>query len=182
MNSANPADTRPVTLSDLRQLSTLDQVAFTAQLADIFEHSPWVAERAWSQGPFTTLEALHSAMVNVVEEAARDEQDALIRAHPELAGKQAREGTLTNASTQEQRGAGLDACSAGELARLNTLNAQYREKFGFPFIIAVKGLDRHQIMAAIQARLANTPEHERRTCLQEIAKIARFRLEAQFGA
>ena len=182
MNTANPTVPHPATPSELQHLTALDQAAFTAQLADIFEHSPWVAQRAWSQGPFTTLDALHSAMVNVVEEATRDEQDALICAHPELAGKQAREGTLTNASTQEQRGAGLDACSAEELARLNTLNAQYREKFGFPFIIAVKGLDRHQIMAAMQARLANTPEHERRTCLQEIAKIARFRLEAQFGA
>lgn len=162
----------------LKELSAMDQTDFTAVLADIFEHSPWVAHRAWHHRPFATLDALHQAMVREVNQASVNEQVTLIRAHPELAGKQAREGTLTAASTQEQRGAGLDQCTAQELERFNTLNAHYRDKFGFPFIIAVKGLDRYQIMDAMEARLSNTPEQEHQTCLHEIAKIARFRLEA----
>ncbi|HLR78812.1 MAG TPA: 2-oxo-4-hydroxy-4-carboxy-5-ureidoimidazoline decarboxylase [Burkholderiaceae bacterium] len=166
----------------LEALSHMNQATFTRELANIFEHSPWVAERAWNRRPFASLDALHAAMVDVVDQASDAEKLALIRAHPELAGKQAREGTLTDASAQEQRGAGLDACSADELARLNSLNSRYRDRFGFPFIIAVKGLDRHQIMDAMQARLSNSPEQEIHTCLAEIGKIACFRLEALFSA
>ena len=163
---------------DLTQLSSLDQAAFTQQLAAIFEHSPWVPERTWAYRPFNTLDALHERMVHVVAQASTSEQRALIKAHPQLAGQEARAGSLTEASAQEQRGAGLDQCSPDELRRLDTLNANYMEKFGFPFIIAVKGRNRYQIMDAIEARLTHSPETEFQTCLDEIAQIARFRLEA----
>lgn len=163
------------------QLSGLDEQDFTQQLADIFEHSPWVPRRAWACRPFSTIDDLHRCMVGVVDRASHAEQLALIKAHPELAGRQAQQGALTQASAQEQRGAGLDQCSSDELARLQSLNARYMKKFGFPFIIAVKGRDRYQIMDAMQGRLTHTPDVEFRTALNEIAQIARFRLEALLG-
>lgn len=161
----------------VKQLSDLNQADFTTSLAHIFEHSPWIAERAWHQRPFATLDDLHQAMVNVVHAAHLDEQLSLIQAHPELAGKEAASGTLTQASANEQQGAGLDQCSPDELARLRQLNTDYRARFGFPFIIAVKGLSRYQIMDAIAARLNNSATSEQLTCLTEISKIARFRLD-----
>lgn len=167
---------------NLADLSDLDQAAFTQRLADIFEHSPWVAQRAWSSRPFASLQALHRCMTEVVHHASEAEQRALIMAHPELAGKEARTGDLTASSIQEQRGAGLDQCSPDELLRLRHLNARYRDKFGFPFIIAVKGRNRYQIMDAIEARLAHSPDTEFQTCLAEIAQIARFRLEARLSS
>jgi 2-oxo-4-hydroxy-4-carboxy-5-ureidoimidazoline decarboxylase len=149
--------------------------AFQAQLDGIYEHSPWIAERAWAHQPFESLDALHAALVVVVKQASRDEQLGLIRAHPELAGKEAEAGALTAASTAEQRGAGLNECTREELQRL-----RYRAKFGFPFVIAVKGLTRTQIMEAMQARTANSLEIEFQACLEQIYKIARFRLDALF--
>src|SRR3546814_296833 len=143
--------------------------------------SPWIPDRAWAARPFASVDALHSAMVAVVNDAGQDEKLALITAHPELAGREAAGGTLTESSTHEQKGAGLNQCSAQELARLRTLNAAYRERFGFPFVIAVKGLTRYQIMDAIEARLHNEPDSEFRACLAEIGKIARFRLDAMFS-
>ncbi len=162
----------------VKQLSQLDQTSFCTRLDGIFEHSPWVAERAWSQRPFQLVDDLHRAMTDVVSNASQAEQLALIKAHPELAGKEATTGTLTDASASEQRGAGLDQCSGDELARLRQLNASYLERFGFPFVIAVKGLSRYQIMDAIEARLNNDANTEFQRCLQEISKIARFRLDA----
>jgi len=170
------------TAQKLADLSALDCAAFSSRLGDIFEHSPWVAERAWAARPYTSVDALHQAMSAAMLGAGRAEQLALIRAHPELAGKEAAAGTLTQASTGEQQGAGLDRCTADELQRLRSLNAAYRSRFGFPFVIAVKGRSRHQIMDIIEARLGNDAEAEFRTCLDEIAKIARFRLDALLGA
>ncbi|ATE60194.1 2-oxo-4-hydroxy-4-carboxy-5-ureidoimidazoline decarboxylase [Thauera sinica] len=166
----------------LAELSRLPQAGFAARLDGIFEHSPWVAERAWSSGPFRSIEALHAAMCLIVDTACKNEQLGLICAHPELAGKEAERGKLTEASTGEQRGAGLDQCSKEELQRLRRLNEDYRARFGFPFVIAVKGLTRHQIMDAVEARLANDRDTEFSACLREIGKIARFRLDAMFGA
>jgi 2-oxo-4-hydroxy-4-carboxy-5-ureidoimidazoline decarboxylase len=165
----------------LAALSRLSQADFVARLDGIFEHSPWIAERAWSAGPFLNVDALHAAMTLVVDTASESEQLGLICAHPELAGKEAEAGTLTTASTGEQRGAGLDQCSKEELERLRELNRAYRERFGFPFVIAVKGLSRYQIMDAVEARLANDRSTEFRTCVREIGKIARFRLDALFA-
>lgn len=153
---------------------------FIANLGGIYEHSPWIAERAWMHQPFESLEELHAALVTVVKEASKEEQLALICAHPELAGKEAEAGTLTTASTYEQQGAGLNQCSREELQRLRQLNVDYRNKFGFPFVIAVKGLTRYQIMDAMQSRMANPQAVEFQACLEEIFKIAKFRLDAFF--
>jgi 2-oxo-4-hydroxy-4-carboxy-5-ureidoimidazoline decarboxylase len=165
----------------LNELCALPQSEFARELGAIFEHSPWIPERAWAARPFADVAALHQAMVRVVGQADPAEQLALITAHPELAGKEAAAGTLTDASTSEQRGAGLDQCSAEELQRLRRLNAAYRERFGFPFVIAVKGRSRYQIMDAIEERLHNDRDAEFDTCLDQIAQIARFRLDAQFA-
>jgi len=162
-------------------LSELSKPDFVARLGNVFEHSPWVAERSWHARPFTRVDELHAAMVAAMTSASAAEQLALIRAHPELAGAEAASGTLTAASTGEQRGAGLDQCSADELQRLRALNAAYRERFGFPFVVAVKGRSRYQIMDAIEARLQNDAQTEFATCLSEIAQIARFRLDALFA-
>jgi OHCU decarboxylase len=164
----------------LNELSALPQNEFARALGAIFEHSPWIPERAWAARPFDSVRALHQAMVDVVQRASREEQLALITAHPELAGKEAAAGTLTSASSSEQRGAGLDQCSPDELKRLRSLNAAYRKRFGFPFIIAVKGRSRYQIMEAIEERLHHDEETELTTCLDQIGQIARFRLDAQF--
>ena len=180
--TATTAATAEPTGPALAALSRLPQDAFVARLEGIFEHSPWIAERAWSAGPFDSIDALHAAMCLVVDTADPTEQLALICAHPELAGKEAEAGTLTTASTGEQRGAGLDQCSKEELERLRRLNEDYRARFGFPFVVAVKGLTRHQIMDRVEGRLANDRDTEFRTCLAEIGKIARFRLDAMFGA
>ncbi|WP_416800348.1 2-oxo-4-hydroxy-4-carboxy-5-ureidoimidazoline decarboxylase [Castellaniella sp.] len=166
----------------LNELSSLTQAEFSRELGAIFEHSPWIPERAWAARPFADVEALHQAMMRVVRDAAPAEQLALIAAHPELAGKEASAGTLTSDSTSEQRGAGLDQCSPEELHRLRHLNAAYREQFGFPFVIAVKGRSRDQIMGAIEERLRNARDAEFITCLDQIGQIARFRLEARFPA
>lgn len=166
----------------LETLSHMSQADFVAQLGEIFEHSPWVAQRAWKSRPFDSVDALHAAMVMAVDAASEEEQRALICAHPELAGKEAEAGTLTHASTGEQKGAGLDQCSAEELARLHRLNAAYHERFAFPFVIAVKGRNRHQIMDAVEARLRNDAPTEFRTCLAQIAQIGRFRLDAMIEA
>lgn len=168
----------PLTVADVSALGHGD---FVARLGDIFEHSPWVADRAWAARPFGDVDTLHAAMAAAVENASATEQLALIRAHPELAGREAAAGTLTAASTDEQRGAGLDRCSADELARLRGLNAAYRERFGFPFVIAVKGRSRREIMDIIEMRLQRDADTEFRTCLDEIAKITRLRLDALFA-
>lgn len=169
--------TRPMTLNEL---SMLPQAEFTQTLDAIFEHSPWIPERAWAARPFASVDALHRAMVDVVHQADPAEQLALIVAHPELAGREAAAGTLTNASANEQRGAGLDQCTTEELARLRSLNAAYIERFGFPFVVAVKGRSRHEIMDVMAERLQYDRDREFAISLDQIAQIARFRLEAQF--
>jgi 2-oxo-4-hydroxy-4-carboxy-5-ureidoimidazoline decarboxylase len=158
-------------------LSQLDQNAFVTALDGIFEHSPWVAQRAWNLRPFATRGALLTALCDVVGQASREEQMSLVGAHPELAGKAAVRGELTEESTREQAGARLDACTPQEFARLQELNAAYREKFGFPFIIAVRGLDRAQIIEQFGARLANDTEKEFQEALRQIDKIAALRLQ-----
>ena len=172
----------PSSAMTLPELSSLSQAEFARELGTIFEHSPWIPERAWAARPFADLDALHQAMLRVVREADPAEQLALITAHPELAGREAAAGTLTSDSTSEQRGAGLDQCSPDELQRLRALNAAYRERFGFPFVIAVKGRSRYQIMDAIEERLQNGRDTEFDTCLDQIGQIARFRLDARFAA
>ncbi|RDI95444.1 2-oxo-4-hydroxy-4-carboxy-5-ureidoimidazoline decarboxylase [Meiothermus sp. QL-1] len=158
-----------MTLDELNQLS---REAFVARVGFVFEDSPWVADRAWAERPWPSLEALHQSMVRVVEAAPREAQLALIRAHPDL-GSRAR---MAPASQAEQRGAGLDALSPAEYERIQALNQAYRERFGFPFILAVRGKGKQQVFAALEARLTNPPEAEFQTALREIYRIAYFRL------
>lgn len=150
---------------------------FVELLGGIFEHSPWVAQRAYLLQPFGSRSELHQVMVNTVRQAPEAEQLELLRQHPELAGKEAAADTLTAASKNEQAGAGLNACSNDELERIRHLNQSYYTRFRFPFIIAVGGLDRHQIIAAMERRLDNDPAEEFATALGEVEKIALLRLE-----
>lgn len=163
-------------MASAQDLSRLDQQQFIAALDGIFEHSPWVAERAWRKRPFDSSAALLQALCGELHKASREEQEALVCAHPELAGKAAVRGELTAESTREQAGARLDACSPEEFERLQYLNAAYRGKFGFPFVIAVRGLDRAQIIEQFSARLDNLPETEFQEALSQIEKIAALRL------
>jgi 2-oxo-4-hydroxy-4-carboxy-5-ureidoimidazoline decarboxylase len=165
----------------LDEINTVDRAAFVATLGGIFEHSPWVADGACAMRPFAGVDALHQAMLAVVRDAGEEQQLALLRAHPELAGKAAVRGELTADSTSEQSGAGLGACTPGEFARLQALNARYNEKFGFPFILAVKGYDRAGILAEFARRVEQDRATEFAECVQQIAKITRFRLDALFG-
>jgi 2-oxo-4-hydroxy-4-carboxy-5-ureidoimidazoline decarboxylase len=162
---------------DMPALNALPREDFVARLGGVYEHSPWVAERTWAARPFGSMEALHAAMQRAMLAAGPDEHLALIRAHPELLGR-LEAAQLTESSRSEQAGAGLDRCTAAEKARMRELNDIYRGKFGFPFIVAVKGLDWAAIIARMEARLAHTREAELATALAEIGRIARFRLEA----
>jgi 2-oxo-4-hydroxy-4-carboxy-5-ureidoimidazoline decarboxylase len=162
----------------LSELNRVERAAFVAALGDIFEHSPWVAERAFGDRPFASIGALHAAMLAAVDRAIASEQMCLLRAHPELAGKAAPRGQLTPASTSEQSGAGLHQCSPEEFARLTELNERYTAKFGFPFIIAVKGLDRGAILREFARRVELDPASEQAEAIRQIGKIARHRLEA----
>lgn len=166
----------------LSKLNACDRPSFVATLGGIFEHSPWVAERAFEARPFPSIDALHGAMVRAMRGAPEATQLALIRAHPELAGKAAIRGELTADSTQEQSGAGLDRCSPEEFARLTDLNASYNAKFGFPFILAVKGHDRASILREFARRLEHDRGEEFEEALAQIACIARFRLDALVSA
>jgi 2-oxo-4-hydroxy-4-carboxy-5-ureidoimidazoline decarboxylase len=163
---------------DVDALNALCADAFTAVLGGIFEHSSWVARAAWTARPFASVAALHATMVSVVANAGTERQLDLLRAHPELA----QTGPLTEASSAEQGGMGLDRLEADEAAAFDRLNAAYGARFGFPFIIAVRGQrDRAAILAALTARLQNTPDQECATALAEVAKIARFRLDDLIG-
>ncbi|HLQ85694.1 MAG TPA: 2-oxo-4-hydroxy-4-carboxy-5-ureidoimidazoline decarboxylase [Salinisphaeraceae bacterium] len=161
--------------------SRMSEDDFVARFGAIYEHSPWVARAAWQQGPNSehdTVAGLASLMAAQVEAADEAAQLELMRLHPDLGGRAALAGELTAASAREQAGAGLDACTPEEYERLQQLNSVYQEKFGFPFIIAVAGLQRADILAAMAARLDNDVPQERRTALDEIHKIARLRLAA----
>ncbi len=157
-------------------LNVLDADAFTALLGGVFEHSPWIARAAHGRGPFGSVAELHAAMLSVVHNASAVEQLRLLQAHPMLAP--AAGAALTAASAAEQAGLGLDRLAADESAMFVAMNRAYRERFGFPFIIAVRGQrDRAVILAAMQARARNAPEQEQAAALAEVARIARFRLD-----
>lgn len=159
---------------DLDAVNTLGEDGFTALLGGIFEHSSWVARAAYTARPFASVPALHATMVSVVTNSGMERQLALLRAHPELA----RPGPLTEASSSEQGSMGLHQLAATEAAAFDSLNATYRARFGFPFIIAVRGQrDRSAILAALSERVEHSPDQEVATALAEVAKIARFRLD-----
>jgi 2-oxo-4-hydroxy-4-carboxy-5-ureidoimidazoline decarboxylase len=157
----------------IAELNLLDRSGFVEAVGWIFEHSPWVAERAFDARPFAGLDALHAAMTKQVEEATFAERLALLKAHPDL-GARAR---LSAASTEEQAGAGLDSLTPSEFEQLQRLNTAYRSRFGFPFLLAVKGSTKHDILRALQARIESSPEDEYREALRQVYRIARFRLE-----
>ena len=170
-------------LDDLNNAGTAD---FVALLDGTYEHSPWIAKRAAASRPFKSLAALKVALARVVREASVDEQLGLIRAHPELAGKAAVAGELTAESTNEQQKAGLTACTPQEFAKLQQLNGDYNARFGFPFILAVRGprgtgFTRAEIIATFERRLRAHPDVERAECLRQIHRIAEIRLNDKFG-
>ncbi len=163
----------------LETLNVMDREAFRAALGAVFESSPWVAGRAWDARPFRTLDELHAAMRAVVTRAPRAEQVGLLRAHPDLAGKAARAGAMSPSSVVEQATAGLDRLTDEEFARFARLNTAYRERFGFPFIIAVRRHNKAAILAAYETRLKNTADQETEAALAQVFDITRMRLEAQ---
>ncbi len=170
----------------LDQLNNASAAGFVKGLDGTYEHSPWIAERAAASRPFATLAALKVALARVVREATVDEQLGLIRAHPELAGKAAVAGALTAESTNEQQKAGLTACTPQEFEKLQRLNADYNARFGWPFILAVRGprgtgFTRAEIIATFERRLRAHPDLERAECLRQIHRIAEIRLNDKFG-
>ena len=154
-----------------------DRAVFLARLGHVAEDSPWVAERAWERGPFPDADATADAFAAVAREAAPGEQLALIRAHPDLAGRAALAGELTADSAREQASAGLDRLTPADLARFTRLNDASRERFGFPFVIRVAGRSVADILDAYDARLGNDADAERATAIEEIAGIMRLRIE-----
>ena len=159
------------------EVNELDRRGFVSKFGALYEHSPWIAERVWRERPFGSLAQLHGAFVQVVYDAPLERQLALIRAHPDLAGKAAIAGELTSESAREQASAGLDRLTPEEYEEFHRLNAAYREKFGFPLIIAVRENTKETILAGAGARLEHSRSQEIETALGEIAKIARLRLQ-----
>lgn len=160
----------------LEQINALDAAAFTARLGHIFEHAPWVARRAAAALPFKSRDDLHRAMVAVIEVARDEEKLELLRNHPDLAGRAALAGQLTPESTREQAGVGLDRLSREDYERFHALNRAYKDKFGFPFIVAVKGLTKDDILAAYETRIGNDRATELETALAQVARIGALRL------
>jgi len=171
-----------MTTHTLESLNSASPADFTAALGDIFEHSPWVAEAVSAQRPFATLAALHEAMTQAVRTAPADAQLALIKAHPDLAGKAARAGTLTADSVSEQVSAGLDRLNEAEYSRFHELNNAYRAKFGFPFIVSVRRHTKDSILRQFERRLAHSAADERETAIAEIFRIAALRLDLRVQA
>lgn len=166
---------------NLAQLNDLDADDFVVALAGIYEHSPWVPKAVLDQRPFADSAALAAALASAVADSGADAQLALIRAHPELGARLRVRESLTAASSAEQQGAGLDQCSAEEYAQLQALNSAYQLRFGFPFILAVRGHDRQSIIAAMGERLRNHERAERGEALRQIDRIAGFRLADLLG-
>jgi 2-oxo-4-hydroxy-4-carboxy-5-ureidoimidazoline decarboxylase len=166
----------------LEALNRMDAVAFAVVLGDIFEHSPWVAELAAARRPFANLEALHEAMIAAVRGGGAERQVALIKAHPDLAGKAARAGALTADSTDEQASAGLDRLTEQEFSNFHRLNDAYRGKFSIPFIVCVRRHTKDSILREFERRLQNTEAAERATALTEIFRIAALRLDQRVQA
>ena len=161
----------------INAVNAFDAPAFTARFGDVAEDSPWVAEAAFEARPFADREALVAAFAAIVHGASREAQLALLRAHPDLAGRAAVAGDIAAESRREQAGAGLDRLTADEFARFHDLNARYRARFCFPFIYAVKGATKDAILAAFEARIDNDADTERATALANVERIFRFRIE-----
>jgi len=156
----------------IAELNKVEQTGFVNALGWVFENSPWVAARAWFRRPFSSLETLHAAMTAEVESAPEAEQLQLLRSHPDL-GTRAR---MADASAAEQAGAGLDSLTAEEFEHLQQLNSTYKEKFGFPFLLAVKGSTKIDIMRSLEQRIGQPRDVEYREALRQVYRIAEFRL------
>jgi len=166
----------------LAALNAASEADFTAALADIYEHSPWVAQAAAARRPFASLAALHAAMTEAVRAAPPDKQQALVKAHPDLAGKAARAGALTADSTNEQASVGLDRLTDDEYARFHRLNDAYQAKFGIPFIVCVRRHSKDSILREFDRRLAHGGPQEFDTALGEIFRIGALRLDGRVSA
>ena len=160
----------------LKLLNSMNQTGFTTALGFAFELSPWVVERAWNARPFASIETLHRAMMDVLEAATTADKLALMRAHPELAGKAAIAKALTAESNAEQASAGLDRLTPDEFARFHQLNAAYQQRFGFPFVICVRLNDKASILQAMEARAANDEATEISEAIKQIGLISKLRL------
>ena len=171
-----------MTSTTLAALNALSDADFTAALADIYEHSPWVAQAVSARRPFTTLADLHAAMTEAVRAAPYDKQQALVKAHPDLAGKAARAGALTADSTDEQASVGLDRLTDAEYARFHELNDAYQAKFGIPFIVCVRRHTKDSILRQFERRIAHGAADEFDTALAEIFRIAALRLDGRVTA
>ncbi|HQY89197.1 MAG TPA: 2-oxo-4-hydroxy-4-carboxy-5-ureidoimidazoline decarboxylase, partial [Tepidisphaeraceae bacterium] len=161
----------------LAELNSLDESKFVGVCGPFFEHSPWIAARAWTTRPFASLDELHRQLLDVVSRSSVEEKLGLIRAHPDLVGRLAREGRLTSESTHEQKSAGLDSLSSDEIERFERFNGEYRERFGFPFVICARENRKDAILASFPIRLKNDRSAEIETALREIGKIAHLRLK-----
>jgi 2-oxo-4-hydroxy-4-carboxy-5-ureidoimidazoline decarboxylase len=158
---------------DLYEVNAMDRGAFVAAFGDVAESAPWVAAEAEAERPFANRDAMIATFANAIAEADAERQMALLTSHPELASR----AGMTDASAREQRGAGLDRLTPTEFDRLKRLNAEYRKRFGFPFILAVRHLTKGEILAALEARLKNPPAAEFARALVEVQRIIRFRIE-----
>jgi 2-oxo-4-hydroxy-4-carboxy-5-ureidoimidazoline decarboxylase len=167
---------------DMAAVNAMDRAGFVQKFGGIFENSPWVAEQAWDRKPFASLDAMHAAMVSIAKDAPAPLQLALLQAHPDLAGKEAQAGAMTASSVAEQASAGLNALSAAEVARISELNAAYRKKFGFPFIIAVRMHTKEGIFFEFSRRLHNDTQTEFSNDLQNVYIITRLRLNKLLDA
>jgi 2-oxo-4-hydroxy-4-carboxy-5-ureidoimidazoline decarboxylase len=165
---------------DIANVNGMDRAAFVAAFGGVFEHSPWVAERAWDRRPFANVAELHTAMTAAVLAAPRERQTALLLAHPDLAGKEARAGTMTSSSVAEQASAALDRLTPAEMARIAELNREYRARHGFPFIVAVRHYTKAGIFHEFERRIANDSESEHEWALSQVFAITRMRIETKF--
>jgi 2-oxo-4-hydroxy-4-carboxy-5-ureidoimidazoline decarboxylase len=172
--SAGPPDMTPI--------NAMDRAAFVQKFGSIFENSPWVAEQAWEKKPFATLDDMHAAMVTVAKYAPAPVQLALLQSHPDLAGKEAQAGAMTASSVAEQASAGLNALSHAEMTQMSDLNAAYKKKFGFPFIIAVRMHSKEGILFEFNRRLRNDTQTEFANDLQNVYVITRLRLNKMLDA
>jgi 2-oxo-4-hydroxy-4-carboxy-5-ureidoimidazoline decarboxylase len=161
----------------LATINDMSQADFVAHFGDVAEHSPWVAEEAAAARPFLSRDDMIAAFVAAIDRAGEPRQRALLLAHPDLAGRAAIAGVLTEDSRREQAGAGLDRLTPDEFARFTEMNEAYRRRNRIPFIFAVRGATKHDVFAAFEARRANSPEAEFGIALGQVARIVRFRLE-----
>ncbi len=162
---------------DFGAINSMDRTSFVQKFGGIFEKSPWVAEKAWSNRPFANTSELHAAMVNVVRHAPIQDQLALLKNHPDLAGKEAAEGVMTASSTSEQASVSINTLSKSEFAEISELNAAYKQRFGFPFIIAVRLYSKEGIFFEFRRRLQNDTPAEFENDLRNVFAITRLRLE-----